>query len=63
MKEGQYVRLLAGLINQHPDARERERRVREANRELYRAVVSERGSTTRADLALAQAALQGETDK
>ncbi len=57
MDRQRYIELLADLLNRqtHPSG-ERERRVRQANQELFRAVVTKRGGPVQADLALAEAA-------
>lgn len=62
MHEDIYVGLIADLINNDSRPKERQRRVREANRVLYREVVGSRTTTTQADLALAKAA-QKERDQ
>lgn len=56
MTRGSYIQLVADLLNREPHQKTRESRVREANRELYRACVSKKGTNVQADLALAQAA-------
>jgi len=51
-----YIEILADLLNRDAKAKVRERRVREANRELYKVVVSKKSTNAQADLALAEAA-------
>lgn len=57
MTRDEYVGLIADLINRDPPGRHtRERRVREANRRLYKALVDKQATAAQADLALAHAA-------
>lgn len=56
INEDRYVQLIADLINRDPVPRERERRVREANRDLYQLAVAPESTIAQADLVLVRAA-------
>lgn len=58
MDKDEYIICLSDLLNKESKPKEKERRVREANRRLYRATVEPECSNTEADLALAAAAVQ-----